>query len=439
MKTWPRSFTEVLLRCRNRDGTLHVAPANRVRRFFREHRGMSYGYAVVLGFALGSSSCSFLESSGSTAAALQEDAPARAIAVSVSKPDRRDITDRITVPGTVTPYEQVTLYAKVTGYLKSIKVDIGDRVRRGDVLAEIDVPEMAASIEEKRATVVRAEAQVEQAKASISQYQAELEFRRASHKRLSAIRERDADVLPQQQVDQALAGLGVAESKLKTAQADVKVAEAAVASASAALATMNRMADYTRIVAPMNGVVTERFVDPGALVQAASSSRTQVAPLVSLARVDRVRVIVDVPEPSTPFVQRGTTASIVSAGLPARGVSARVARTGTVLNPGTRTMRVEFDIDNRDLRLRPGMTASVTLDLREQPDAITVPISAIQASGGEQAIFLVDGDTAKRRVVETGVESPEWIQVIRGLDGNERVVVVAALPLTEGAKVQISP
>jgi len=374
-----------------------VAPANRVRRFFREHRGMSCGYAVVFGFLLGSSGCSFLESSGSTAAALQEDAPARAIVVSVSKPDRRDITDRITVPGTVTPYEQVTLYAKVTGYLESIKVDIGDRVRRGDVLAEIDVPEMAASIEEKRAAVVRSEAQVQQAKASISQYQAELEFRRASHKRLSAIRERDADVLPQQQVDQALAGLGVAESKLKTAQADVKVAEAAVASASAALATMNRMADYTRIVAPMNGVVTERFVDPGALVQAASSSRTQVAPLVSLARVDRVRVIVDVPEPSTPFVQRGTTASIVSAGLPAQGVSARVARTGTVLNPGTRTMRVELDIDNRDLRLRPGMTASVTLDFREQSDATTVPISAIQASGGEQAIFLVDGDTAKRK------------------------------------------
>ncbi len=398
-----------------------------------------YGNAVVLCFVLGVSGCPAPESSGGTTASLQEDAPARAIAVSVSKPDRRDITDRITVPGTVTPYEQVTLYAKVTGYLKSIKVDIGDRVRRGDVLAEIDVPEMAASIEEKRAAVVRAEAQVEQAKASISQYQAELEFRRASHRRLSAIRERDAGVLPQQQVDQALAGLGVAESKLNTAQADVKVAEAAVASASAALATMSRLADYTRIVAPMSGVVTERFVDPGALLQAASSSRTQAAPLVSLARVDRVRVVVDIPEPSTPFVQRGTTASIMSAGLPAEGVSARVARTGTVLNPGTRTMRVEFDLDNRGLRLRPGMTASVTLDLREQPDAITVPISAIQASGGEQAVFVVDGDTAKRRVVETGVESPEWIQIIRGLDGDERVVVAAALPLTEGAKVQVNP
>ena len=408
-------------------------------RFLREHRAGSYGCAVVLCVALVSSGCSSPESSGSTIPAVQGDAPQRAIVVSVSKPDRRDITDRITVPGTVTPYEQVTLYAKVTGYLKSIKVDIGDNVRRGDVLAEIDVPEMAASIEEKRAGVVRAEAQVQQAQASISQYQAELEFRKASHKRLSAIRERDPGVLPQQEVDQALAGLGVAESKLQTARADVKVAEAAVASANAALATMNRMADYTRIVAPMSGVVTERFVDPGALVQAASTSRTQAAPLVSLARVDRVRVVVDVPEPSAPFVQRGTTASIELAGLPADGVSAKVARTGTVLNPGTRTMRVEFDVANRGLRLRPGMTASVTLDLREQPGAITVPISAIQASGGEQAVFFVDGDTAKRSVVETGVESPEWIQVVHGLNGDERVVVTAALPLTEGAKVRISP
>ena len=213
MRTSSRSFTEVMSRTGNCEETQHLAPADRVRRVSREHPCLWHGYAVVLGFVLGLSGCSSLESSGSTTGAGQKDALARAIAVSVSKPDRRDITDRITVPGTVTPYEQVTLYAKVTGYLKSIKVDIGDRVRQGDVLAEIDVPEMAASIEEKRAAVVRAEAQVQQAKASISQYRAELEFRRASHRRLSAIRERDADVLPQQEVDQALAGLGVAESK----------------------------------------------------------------------------------------------------------------------------------------------------------------------------------------------------------------------------------
>ena len=336
--------------------------------------------AVFLGAC--SSSGTPGEASADTAASHE---PQR-ISVTVVQPERRDLVEDITLAGTIVPDEQVTLYAKVTGYLKAISVDIGDHVERGQLLAEIDVPEMVASLEEKRAALVRAEAQVYQAEASVGQYEAELEFKKAQHKRLSAIRERDPDVLSQQAVDQARAALGVAESKLRTAGADVRAGEATVSAAQAEMETLTRLSDYTRIVAPMSGVVTERFVDPGALVQAAAS-RTQAPPLVSLARVDRVRIVVDAPEPATPHIRRGTKATIAVEGLPA--LEATVSRTGAVLDPSTHTMRVEIDLVNRGGRLRPGMSAAVTLVLRRIEDALTVPTSAVQSSGEGAAVFVV--------------------------------------------------
>ena len=359
------------------------------------------------------------------------------ISVTVAQPERRDLTEEITLAGTIVPDEQVTLYAKVSGYLKTISVDIGDRVEKGRLLAEIDVPEMVASLEEKKAALVRAGAQLQQAKASVGQYEAELEFKKAQHKRLSAIRERDPDVLSQQDVDQARAALGVAESKLRTAHADVQAGEATVSAAQAGMATLIRLSEYTRIVAPMSAVVTERFVDPGALVQAAASSRTQAAPLVSLARVDRVRVVVDAPEPATPHVRRGTEATVEVEGLPPFDV--RVSRTGAVPDPATHTMRVEIDLPNRGRRLRPGMSAAVTLVLRRIKDALTVPVSAVQSNGEGAVVFVVTGTQARRRTVNIGMDSTGSLQVVEGLTGGEQVVVSSAAPLTDGAGVVVHP
>ncbi len=391
---------------------------------------------VAAAFLLGA--CSSTGTPGEASAdTLVNSGPAvERISVTVARPERRDLTDEITLAGTIVPDEQVTLYAKLTGYLKSISVDIGDRVTRGQLLAEIDVPEMVASGEEKRAALVRAQAQVDQAEASVGQYEAELEFKKAQHKRLSAIRERDPDVLPQQEVDQARAALGVAESKLRTAQADIRVSQAAVATAEAEIETLDRLSDYAHIVAPMSGVVTERFVDPGALVQAAASSRTQAAPLVSLARVDRIRVVVDAPEPATPHIRRGADAEIRVEGSPGEAFEAKVSRTGAVLDPATHTMRVEIDLSNRDRRLRPGMSAAVTLVLRRVEDALTVPLSAIQSSGDESAVFVIDGAESRRRVVVTGIESPDVVEVVEGLAGNEQVAVSSTAPLSDGAAVE---
>jgi RND family efflux transporter MFP subunit len=361
------------------------------------------------------------------------------ITVSVAKAERRTITDGLKLAGAITPYEQVTLYAKTTGYLKWIKVDIGDWVKAGDVLAEIDVPEMVTEREEKRAAVIRAEAALEQAKAAVEQSRADLEFQEINYKRLKAIHDKDPDVLPEQEVDQARGSFGVARGKLKTAEAQVKVAEAAVAAAQAELATRNTLMDYARITAPMAGVVTERFIDPGALVQAASSSRTQAAPVVSIARLDRLRVLVDVPEPNVRSCRRGTNAKVHVDAYPGESFPARVSRTGGVLDPGSRTLRVEIDVPNPGHRLRPGMVARVELELEKINEAVTVPLSAVRSQGKDRVVFVADAGKAQLRTVKTGLESPEWIQVVEGLKGGEQVIIAAAGTLSEGAAVKVNP
>jgi RND family efflux transporter MFP subunit len=359
------------------------------------------------------------------------------IAVSVATSEKRDLADSIDLTGTLTPDEQVTVYAKIPGYLKSIQFDIGDRVQKGQLLAELEVPEMASQLAEKRAALTKAQAALEQSRIAVEQTLAEAEFAQVNYQRLKNIHDRDADVLPAQDVDQARSGLGVATGKLHNAQAQIRVAEAAVSAAQAEIDTLNTLMTYARIEAPLSGVVTERFVDRGALIQAAAASRTQAAPVVTIARIDRVRALVDVPEASAPYIHTGTVARLQVESLPGQSFPAPVARIAGVLDASSRTLRAEIDVASPGERLRPGMTVKVSLQLRRFPGAVTVPVAAVQ--GSERSVFLVRDGRAKRVKVKTGLESPEWIQIVDGLKAGEEVVVASAAPLEDGSPVSVRP
>ncbi len=360
-----------------------------------------------------------------------------AITVSTALAQQRNLADRLTLTGTVTPYEQVTLYAKATGYLKYIKVDIGDRVKRGELLAELDIPEMGTALLEKKAAVLKAEAAVDQATAAVEQARAEVEFAEVNYTRLKAIHDRDADVLPQQDVDQAHAGDGVARAKLKSAQTQVRVEEAALAGARADLGTIQALIQYSRIESPLSGVVSQRFVDRGALIQVASSSRTQAAPVLAVARLDRLRVMVDVPEPKATQVHPGTSATLEVASLAGESVPAIVTRVGTVLEPASRTMRAEVDVVNPDERLRPGMTVQVSLDTKRIPNAVTVTASAVHSQGASRTVFVVEHGKARLAEVKIGIEAPEWVQIVEGIRPGDQVIVVAAGELKDGTPVKV--
>jgi RND family efflux transporter MFP subunit len=381
--------------------------------------------------------CAACSRSGGAASALAQ--TSLAVTVSTEKAQQRDLTDRIDLTGILTADEQVTVYAKIPGYLKTIHFDIGDHVRQGQLIAELEIPEMTTALAEKRAALVKAQAALEQARAAVEESRAQAEFAQVSYQRLKNIHDRDADVLPGQDVDQARASHGVANGKLKNSEAQIKVAEAAIAAAEAEINTLNTLMAYARIEAPMAGVITQRFVDPGALIQTASSSRTQAAPLVSIARVDRVRAMVDVPEPSAPYIRAGTIATVQVASSANQSFPAAVARTGGVLDPASRTLRIEIDVPNPGERFRPGMTVEVSLELRKLAGSVTVPVAAVRTQGSERSVFVVLDGKAKQVKVKTGLESPDWIQIVDGLKPGETVVVASAGLLNDGSVVSVRP
>lgn len=391
-------------------------------------RLLSFGVAIAC--LISTIACSGRPSTASGAESTTVDQ----VTVSAVPAQQRDLTDRLTLTGTIAPYEQVTVYTKTTGYLKYLRVDIGNRVRQGQLLAELEVPEMTTAMAEKKAAVLKAEAAVDQAKAAVEQSRAQAEFADVNHQRLKAIRDRDADVLPQQDVDQARASDGVARAKLKSAETQVKVAEAALAGAKADLETVEALLRYSRIESPLTGVVTQRFVDPGALIQTASASRTQAAPVVALARLDRLRVLVDVPEPNVTRVHPGTPVTLAVAG---ESVPARVTRVGTVLDPASRTMRTEVDVANPGERLRPGMTVQVSLDAKSTTRAVTVPVATVHSQGTARTAFVVKGGVARLVKVKTGMEAPEWVQILEGIRPGDQVIVAAASELKDGVPVKV--
>src|SRR5262249_24916373 len=205
------------------------------------------------------------------------------VAVKVAPPDRRQLPRQVSLPATLDAFEQVTLYAKTAGYLKWIKADLGDRVRRGEVLAEIDVPEIAPEIKGSEAEVERARANIGNQRAELERAKADLDLKKLTYDRLKSIREQEPDVIPQQQVDEAKAQYEVARATVTVADSKIKIAESEASKAEAARARLNTIMGFSRIIAPFDGVVTKRHADPGTLIQQATS-QTNVSPVVTVAR-----------------------------------------------------------------------------------------------------------------------------------------------------------
>jgi multidrug resistance efflux pump len=286
---------------------------------------------------------------------------------------------------TVEPYWSADQYAKVSGYVSEVKADIGDRVAKGQLLAAVDVPEVQIEVAAARAGLAAREKMAAAAAAAVEQAQTALEVAkrqaagaRAEQQLADATLKRQEELFADkaatgQQIDEvrartevARATAGVAAAKIAAAEADLKAAQAAEAVAKAnvdlaasGVARAEALAAYTKITAPFDGVVTRRGVSPGDLVQAATAARTTV--LFTVQRTDRLRVACDLPEAGAPSVRVGDEAEVRFPSLGgARPLRAAVSRLAGAVNPSTRTMRVEIDLDNQAGRLRPGMYAQVT-------------------------------------------------------------------------------
>src|SRR6266852_8903237 len=264
-------------------------------------------------------------------------------------------------------------------------------------------------------------ANMENLHAEVERAKAELELKKVTYDRYKGIREQEPDVMPQQQVDEARAQFQVTQAMLKVAESKINVANSQAAKAEAARARIATLMEYANIRAPFDGVVTKRYVDPGALIQQASS-QTNVSPLVTVARVNTLRIFIDVAEPEVRFVKRGSSVTFVVDALPGTEYEGYTTRFAT-LDPKTRTMRTEIDLPNRDGLLRPGMFGNVKLTLEHRPNALTVPASALVAEGGKTYVYTVVDGKAKRVEVTTGFDDGLQVELTGGVTGREPIII----------------
>ncbi len=312
--------------------------------------------------------------------------------VVVIRPDRGDLIRSITLPGDLVGLYQSTLYAKVTGYLKSISVDKGDWVKQGQVLAEIEVPELQQRLARARA---------------------DLEVQRLTYQRLEQVWKSDPRLVARQDVD-------IAQGKYFEAKAQVDELEA--------------MVSYTRIVAPFDGVITGRFADPGALIKAGGEQTTSspeqgsahpsggTSPVLSLALINTMRTYVYVPEDGVASIRRGMPAKLTLQDLPGRSFEGSVTRYSNSLDLGTRTMLTEIDLKNPRHELYPGMYANVTLELERHRDVLKLPESAIGDSPDGKYVMIAQDGKLRKQDVTVGINTGKSAEIVHGLSGGETVV-----------------
>lgn len=359
------------------------------------------------------------------------DAPVVAAATVV----RADLKQVLTVAAEFRPYQEVDLHAKVAGYVKSIAVDVGDRVRAGQLLAVLEIPELEQELQVDDADVRRAHEEVTRAEADLDRAQSAHDVAHLAATRLTAVSHARANLVAQQDVDDVTARDRISGAQVATAKATVAVAQAQLEAAQATQRKAATLVEYSQIRAPFTGVITKRYADPGAMIQAGTSSQTQSLPVVTLSEVARLRLVIPVPESAVPRVHVGTPVTLTVDALH-RQFDGRAARFADRLDTETRTMRVEVDVDNPTFALVPGMYATAAITLDEAAQAITVPVEAIDRSGDLLRVWRIDATRRLRPTpVTLGLETPGGVQVLSGVQPGELVAIGNREQVSAGAVV----
>ena len=358
--------------------------------------------------------------------------------VAVAPVKRETIANSLSIAGQFMPYQNVELHAKVAGYIRQINVDIGDHVHKGQVLAVLEVPELVAQVDEAQAAVHHAEEEIQRSQSDVSRAQADHVALQANAERLVSTNKVRPGLIAQQELDDATAKDRASEAQVDSSKSALAAAQQELAVAKANQAHFVALSDYARITAPYDGVITWRFSDTGALVQAGTSSSSGL-PVVTVAQVSVLRLRIPVPESLAAKVRTGDSADVL---VQATGehFTGKVARFTDSLDPSTRTEQVEIDVPNPNYHLQPGMYAEVHLSANARPDVLTVPVEAIKRSDNNTSVLVVNPDgRVEPRDVKLGVESPNRVEILAGLHEGEQVVVGNLGSYQAGEQVKPKP
>jgi membrane fusion protein (multidrug efflux system) len=346
-------------------------------------------------------------------------AEGRATRVEIVKPAVVESARALTLPGTVRALEQTKIYPRVTGYVRRWLVDLGDKVTAGQLLAEIDTPELDAQLSQARA-------QLAQAQAAVKQVMAQRDYSTSNTRRYESLA--DQKLVSKSQVEQTQAQASTDEASVASAQSNVAAQQANVR-------RLIETQAFSRVVAPFAGTITSRNIERGDLV-----SEAKTAELYTLVAIDPVRVLVDVPQTVVASVRAGAEAALVVREYPGRKFTGKVTRAAGALDPDLHTMTTEVQVPNPDGALMPGMYVQAILSFPEPHRVVEIPATALYNDAQGLRVAVVDAQQ-KLHFVPITIERDTGgtLHVATGLTGDERMVKIAVPGLVEGDPLEIAP
>ena len=360
---------------------------------------------------------------------------ASTITVGVTKVVRKSLGRQITLSSELVPFQEIDVYAKESGYVKKLLVDYGTRVKAGQVMAILEIPELEAQLQEDQAEIRNAINQVSRAQYELYRYLAQYKALHLQYTRLNEVSESQPGIVAQQEVDDAQGKDVAASSQVDAGQAALEASQSQLSVTKAKLVHDQSLFDYSRITAPFSGVVTERYANLGTLVQAGTGSSTQAIPIVRLSQDDLFRLVIPVPESYVRYIRVGDHVDVRVPSLN-RTFPGKVARFSVDVKEETRTMHTEVDVSNNDRVLMPGLYADADLTLEHKEDIPSVPLQAVNHEGDKTTVFVVNANSEiEDRPVSLGIQTASDAEVVAGLSEGELVVVSDRSALKPGEKV----
>ena len=354
----------------------------------------------------------------------------------VAKAQRGPIENTLTIAGEFKPFQDVDVHAKVAGYIKKIYVDVGDHVKQGQTLAVLEVPELAAQLSGADAAVRRAQQEIRREQGDVQRAESAHSAAHSMYARLKQASEQQKGLVAQQELDDAQAKDLEGEAQVSSAQAALSSAQQQLEMADANQKQFGAMSDYTRIVAPFNGVVTMRYADTGSLVAAGTSSSTQAIPVVRIAEISKLRLVLPIPESIAAKIHLGDPVKVRVQALNS-DITGKVSRFADSLDMLTRTMETEIDFDNHDGKLISGMFTETQLVLAQKPNALSVPLEAVAQNANDATVLLVTAkSTVEERKVLLGIQGKSRGEIASGLKEGDRVIIGNRSQYHDGEKIE---
>lgn len=374
------------------------------------------------------------------------------IPVQISPAIRKQMIYSLSATGDIAPMMQVDLFPRVSGYLERIDVNLGDSVRQGQVIAQIDRTEFLQKVKEVEAKVAQAKAnlseleagsrpeELRQAEEALRQAQSRFDNAKLHRERIEALFKRQ--VISKKEADIAEMDYTVAEAQLAVSQQNLKLvregarqevkegSRAKLKEMEALLAQEQIRLQNTLIVAPFQGEIIRKYIDAGALASPST-------PIVSLVHTLTLKIVANVLEKDIPLLKPAMKAKIRTEAYPGKVFEGRVARINTGLDLNTRTLQAEIEIPNSGRLLKPGMFARIEVVLLEKPEVLAIPSNAVMENQGEKFVYLLEGNKAARRPIVTGIEQDRFVEVREGLKEGDQVIVRGQEGIRENTTIRV--